>query len=48
MIRSDSFIGQVVAFRDAFLERYPAILDQLLQKAVETEESKVSSSVLAF
>lgn len=31
----------MAAFRDALLEQYPAILDQLLQKAVENEDAKV-------
>ncbi|ODM18484.1 hypothetical protein SI65_06355 [Aspergillus cristatus] len=40
--------ASVAAFRDALLERYPAILDQFLQKAVETEESKYLSTCTAL
>lgn len=36
------------AFRDALLEQYPAILDQLLQKAVENEDAKVRRQKSVF
>ena len=36
------FVASLAAFRDSLLERYPCILDQFLQKAIEDDGTEVS------
>jgi hypothetical protein len=39
-------LASVSAFSDALLERYPTVLDQFLEKALESDETEVCSFTL--